>query len=365
MADGIFKHGYGLFVGVGGNDIPVTRDDAKALYGFFTDPSRASYLKSNVRVLTENEATRQNILDSLDWLIQKSKNDKEATVVVYYSGHGGLFKRIFKKDEYYLVPHGYNPSKHAETAISGIEFTNKIEFIQAKKLIVLLDCCHAGGIPAVKELDSQFIKSPIPPELLKVLETGAGRIIIGSSLEQEYSLTGDPYSIFTACLLDALHGKASVANDGYARILDVLIYLFKEVPKRSDAVQHPLLKKAQELDDNFPICYYAGGHNKSISHPVDSSPQFSIGTEDILTLDQQERLKLELKGLHSEYLLRMELINRLRKAHLLEEDVLRKFKYEQNLLDLEQAVATLKVKIVEVERQLGVVGTNSQGMMED
>lgn len=356
MEYGIFKHGYGVFIGVGGKDISVTKEDAKALYSFFTDPGRASYPKDNVRILTENDATRQNILDSLDWIIQKSRSDKEAIVVIYYSGHGGLFKRFFKDNEYYLVPHGYNPTKHSETAVSGIEFTNKIERIQAKKLIVLLDCCHAGGIPAVKDLEEQFIKSPIPPELLQVLETGAGRVIIASSLDREYSLTGDPYSIFTSCLLDSLSGKASVDKDGYARILDILIYLFKEVPKRSDNTQHPLLKKALELDDNFPICYYAGGAYKSFHPPTGESSVTSKNSNFILTIEQKERLEQEMKGLHSEYLLRMELINRLRKALSIEEDVLRRFKYEQNLLDAEQAIAALKVKIIEIETQLGIHG---------
>jgi len=42
----------------------------------------------------------------------------------------------------------------------------------------------------------------------------------------------------------------------FARILDILIYLFREVPQKSNNVQHPFLKKALDLGDNFPICYY-------------------------------------------------------------------------------------------------------------
>lgn len=348
-----FNNGFGLFVGVGGDDIPITVDDATALHDFFTDQNKAFYPRDHVKLLTDKKASRQEILDGLDWLIKKTKSNPEATVIVYYSGHGGRLEHLFKPNEYYLVPYGYNPAKRAETAISGLEFTKKIESIKAKKLIVLLDCCHAGGIPTLKESDSQFVKSPIPPELLEVLEVGAGRVIIASSRDKEFSLTGDPYSIFTACLLDALNGKASFENDGYSRILDILIYLFKEVPKRSDDVQHPLLKKADDLEENFPLCYYAGG--TSVLSEVESliEAQSEKAASTSLTSGQMERLRLELSGLQEEFNLRLQKISRIRKALSIEDDVMRIFKYEQSLLDDELALANLKNKIENIEHQIG------------
>lgn len=353
MGDGTFKHGYGLFIGVGGKDIPVTVEDATALYSFITDTNKAAYPKSQAKLLTEKNATRQNILDNLDWLALQTKANPKSTVIIYYSGHGGRIEHLFRPNEYYLIPHGYNPAKRDETAVSGIEFTKKIESIQAKKLIILLDCCHAGGIPVVKESDDSFIKSPIPPELLKVLEIGTGYVIIASSLEDEYSLTDTPYSIFTSCLLDALRGNASIDEDGYARILDVLIYLFREVPKRSSNVQHPLLKKALELGENFPICYYAG----SVDDARRSfSPHRSINSKKIgasVTEGRRERLRLELASLRDEYALRLQKITRIRKALLIESDVSRVFQYEQILLDEERALSTLNKKIEDIEDVLG------------
>ena len=134
--------------------------------------------------------------------------------------------------------------RRAATAISGNEFTTKIEAINAQKLIVLLDCCHAGGIPALKEPSEISVKSvPLPPDLLNILNIGEGRVVIASSTEREVSFTGTPYSVFTTCLIEALEGKAAVYNkDGFARILDILIYLLNEVPKRTSERQHPFIQ---------------------------------------------------------------------------------------------------------------------------
>ena len=90
-----------------------------------------------------------------------------------------------------------------------------------------------------------------------MLQTGSGRLVITSSREYEFSYAGSPYSVFTACLLEALAGKASVNRDGYAGLLDVLIYLFHHVPQRTSDLQHPFVKKVLDFGDNFPLCYSA------------------------------------------------------------------------------------------------------------
>ncbi len=161
----VFSKGYALLIGVGA-DLPVTVNDAKGLQDVLVDSNRAAYPSEQVKCLTENSATRQTILEKFEWLIERVNQDPDATVIVYYSGHGGRFKPT---NEYFLVPYGYSPSKRAKTAISGLEFTKKIEAIKARKLVVILDCCHAGGVPALKEMGEAFAKSPVPPELLTAL----------------------------------------------------------------------------------------------------------------------------------------------------------------------------------------------------
>jgi hypothetical protein len=335
MNNQIFTNGYALLIGVGA-DLAVTVQDATALHDVLIDPQRAAYPPAQVTLLTETTATRDRILAAFDDLIATVNQNPTATAIVYYSGHGG---RIQSSNEYFLVPYGYNPSQQAGTALSGLEFTQKIEAIKAQKLIVLLDCCHAGGVPALKEPGETFIKSPVPPDLIHTLETGSGRVVIASSREDEYSYTGNPYSVFTACLLEAMQGKAAANQDGYARILDILIYLFDRVPQRASGSQHPFVNKVLDLGDNFPVCYYAGG-SKFIPGvtpiPESNSPSTT------LTPAQRRRLEQRREALQGEYDLRSQKVKKMRAALGIQvPGTALQFQLEQELLQEEAKLAQL------------------------
>jgi hypothetical protein len=343
----VFALGYALLIGVGG-DLPTTVQDAVALRDLLINKNRAAYHPEQVRLLTETAASRQGILDAFDRWIEQVNHNPDAIAIVYFSGHGGRIERPGKPYEYYLVPYGYDPSRRAATAVSGWEFTDKIEAIRASKLIVLLDCCHAGGVPAVKESSEVFIKSPVPPEMLNMLQSASGRVIAASSHEEEKSYTGKPYSVFTSCLLEALQGKAAVNRDGFARILDVLIYLFKHVPERAPGSQHPFVKKVLDLGDNFPVCYYAGG-NKSLPGELPTEP---ISMPGDLTAGRRHRLEQQLDALRQEWDLRTEKVRRLRAASAIEVDVAVTFKVERQILQEEHTLAYLCDRLNEIEQAL-------------
>ncbi|KAM3098018.1 caspase family protein [Phormidesmis sp. 146-12] len=343
MSNQLFANGYALLVGVGA-DLPVTVKDAVALRDVLIDPSRAAYSTQRVTLLTETTATRHQILAAFDQIIEQVNQNPSATVIIYYSGHGGYIQATH---EYFLVPYGYNPSQRTETAITGLEFTRKIEAIKSQKLIVLLDCCHAGGVPALKDSSETFTKSPVPPDLLNVLNSGSGRVVVASSRENEYSYTGSPYSVFTACLLEALQGRASLKQDGYARILDILSYLFEQVPQRASGSQHPFVNKVLDLSDNFPLCYYAGGSKDFLNEVLELLP-----TSTTVTPGQRRRLEQRQGGLQMEYDLRSEKLKRLREALATETDPSIKFKLEKQILEQKAGLTNLGEDLDKIEAEL-------------
>jgi hypothetical protein len=154
------------------------------------------------------------------------------------------------------MPFGYDLSDLANTAISGSEFTNHLQAIQAKKLLVLLDCCHAGGQADAKALPS--VKSPLPSSALNELQRSRGRVIIASSRKDEVSFTGSPYSIFTSALMEALAGYGAFERDGFARVMDIAMWVGRRVPELTDDRQHPILKLSH-LEENFALAFYAAG----------------------------------------------------------------------------------------------------------
>jgi hypothetical protein len=245
----LFTHGYGVIMGVGA-DLPVTVADAQGIADLLRDPARCAYPPDHVHLLTNADANRDNVLRALDQLAQDAQQDPEMTAVIYFSGHG------LETPTYYLMPHGYDLADLDHTAIVGTTFTERLRAIQARKLLVVLDCCHAGGQAEAKGLPGA--KSPLPPTVREELGASSGRVVIASSRKDEVSFTGQPYSVFTAALLEALAGYGAFERDGYARVLDTVMWLGRKVPDRTNDKQHPIVK-VSNLEDNFALAYYAGG----------------------------------------------------------------------------------------------------------
>jgi uncharacterized caspase-like protein len=245
----LFHHGHALLIGVGGN-LPATIRDAKGMYQILTDTSRCAYPPMQVDLLTGEQASRENIIAKLDSLKARTDGDAEATVIIYFSGHGGFCP------DYHLVAHAYNGKP--DTMVSGVEFSERIDSLRAKKVLVLLDCCHAAGMVDLKS----FVKSPLPPELETILQDGAGRVALASSTRDEISFAGNPYSVFTQALRESLAGAGNSEKDGLARVADIAMYLSKVIPQRTKGAQNPVLKL--KAADNFVVAYYAAGAKEAL-----------------------------------------------------------------------------------------------------
>jgi len=258
------ENAHALLVGVG-SDLPVTVSDAKAIANILKDPNKAAYNPENVILLTENEATKQNVLQSLIALTKKVSNLEDATVIIYYSGHGGIYNDAIDgetKNNYYLLTNGYDASRRSETMLLGTEFSELIDKIKASKLLVMLDCCHASGMlgtrPLMKSVskDQNITNSNI--ELLTMLKTGEGRVFITSCDDDEQSviLPGSKNSLFTEVILEALSGKAS-NNEEYVRVIELLYYVLTQVPdriKRFNHIQRPIINKIEFLSPDYYLC---------------------------------------------------------------------------------------------------------------
>jgi hypothetical protein len=252
---GMFKQGYAVVVGVGA-DLPVTVDDATAVADLLRDPSRCAYPADQVQLVTDECAHREAVLSALDWLAAAAGSD--ATALVYFSGHG------LETPDYYLMPYGYDLADLSGTAIPGTVFTERLRAIEARRLLVLLDCCHAGGQAEAKGLPG--VKSPLPSSVIAELERGSGRVVIASSRKDEVSWTGHPYSVFTAALLEGLAGYGAFEQDSYARVLDLALWVGRKVPERTQDRQHPIIK-VSHLEDNFVLAWYAAGEKRPL--PLD------------------------------------------------------------------------------------------------
>jgi hypothetical protein len=253
-----------LIVGAGA-DLPDTVTDAQGLAAILLDPSRCNFPAANVTLLTAGQAQRRNILDALDQLAASAAAD--ATVILYFSGHG-YNAQSFIGSSFFLMPNGYAIDDLPGTAISGRELADRLAAIKAGRLLLLLDCCHAGGIADARLPGVTFARSPMPPEAQALFARGSGRIAISSSRADEIALAGQPYGLFTRALLECLAGQGVSKLDGCVRALDLALYAREKVPAWSQERQHPLADIDQA--DNFVVAYYANGAREP--RPLDLPP---------------------------------------------------------------------------------------------
>lgn len=270
----MFDHGYALLIGVGESvypklSLPVAVKDTQALYAALVDPALCAYPdnEEHIRVLNDKQATRSAILDGLNWLKTKVEADSEATVLVYYSGHGWLET---SSNHYYLLQHDIDPFNMSGSALSSEDFTNALRQIQPDRLLVILDCCHAAGMATSKEGETAASKLPqgfaevAPSEskgLVDAIRQGEGRVIFTSSKgEQKSWIKDESSSIYTYHLLEALQGADNKPGDTEVRVSNLMHYLGKVVPESAkqlySAEQNPWFDMGTE---DFTIAKLWGG----------------------------------------------------------------------------------------------------------
>lgn len=130
-------------VGSGGPDLSGCVNDAADMA---TTLKICGFSPSNIRILTNRNATKANILKYLEWLLIKAKPGD--SLVFYYSGHGTQVTNINGDIEIdgldeAIVPHDYPSAGFiSDDVLKDVINANLKENVN---LEVFLDCCHSGS----------------------------------------------------------------------------------------------------------------------------------------------------------------------------------------------------------------------------
>jgi uncharacterized caspase-like protein len=299
-----FTHGYALLIGVDQSQaeewaLPDVAKDIAALRDVLVHSQRCAYPDDNVKVLTGPDATRTGILDGLAWLGECVANDESdnATAVVYYTGHGWR-KSASDQSDLYLLPYDIRAGQIEPRALRAADFAGAIEALSPRRLLVVLDCCHAGGMGVKGEAASPpvGVGAAVPPSLLMKgaassagpgakglpsLAQGRGRAVLGSSTGQQrsYMRRDGAMSIFTYHLVEALTGrgfdrltKDAHPQDGAREVLvsDVMSRVHRRVPQsvRADHGEHVAQMPDYQVSGNFPVALLLGGQGLSKGQPA-------------------------------------------------------------------------------------------------
>lgn len=278
-----FAHGYAVLIGVDENSVqawslPDVAKDIAALAGVLAHPERCAYPQDNIKTLGGVAATRQGILESLDWLRERIESDVSgnATAVLYYSGHGWRDTTV-EPPEYYLIPYDVREDRIRSRALRATDFAEAVNELKPRRLLVILDCCHAGGmgIKGALALPTGYAATALPSALLmgkslegggvkglEALGQGAGRAVLSSSRgDQPSHIRPDrQMSVFTYHLIEALTGYAQ-PQEGATEVLvsDVMGHVWRHVPQSARADCAAEQEPEYQVSGNFPVALLLGG----------------------------------------------------------------------------------------------------------
>jgi hypothetical protein len=224
--------------------------DAEGVAAVLRDPAAGGYDPTNVALLQESDATREQILDELDRLAQRA--GPGATALVYFSGHGGTWPG----GDSYLMPIDGEWIAHDRldaSAISDRLLGDKLAAIRADRLTVILDCGHAAGLAQAAPGDGAWIPA-LGDDALDRLATGRGRVVMAAARSDAAfdGVAGARHGLFTEHLIAGLRGAAG-RSDGVVRVLDLYHHVQRNVVARFPA-QRPVLKAGTEDNHAVALC---------------------------------------------------------------------------------------------------------------
>ena len=227
-----------------GSSLDYAHRDAEGIASVLNRQSGKLYGKIHKRVLTDHQATQDNILGALDWILKES-TQKDLSVI-FVAGHG------LKDDRgnYYFLPHDGDPSRLRQTAVRWVEFQDVLSSLPSK-VIFLVDTCHSGSVTG-KRRGVQDITDA----LRELINSESGVVVMTASTGKESSQESSEWGhgAFTKALIEGLEGEADFDRDNTIDIKEIDLYITKRVKALTSGSQHPTTEIPKTMP-NFPLVY--------------------------------------------------------------------------------------------------------------
>jgi hypothetical protein len=117
---------------------------------YFITSKNKVYSKENIKTLTDNKATKKNILDHLNWLLLGASAGDQ--ILFHYSGHGAQLHSIehaYEKDglDEIICPYDFSDADPTQTAITDKEFAKIFATIpKGVHFVWISDSCHSEDL---------------------------------------------------------------------------------------------------------------------------------------------------------------------------------------------------------------------------
>jgi tetratricopeptide (TPR) repeat protein len=207
-------------------------DDAYYLQKYFISQKGMAIPDENIKLITDNKATKDNILYELKLHADKAKEND--LFIFFFSGHGV---------EGHLVPYN-NICNEKSSFIKHSDISNYLKKCKAKNKFLLFDSCNSSEKGAPK-LEEQFNKD------LKTSKGALSVLLSSSSDQSSLESDGAQHGYFTHFLIKGMEGEADENKNGIVTLGELSKYVTFEVQTGTNNSQIPQL--IEGADENLPI----------------------------------------------------------------------------------------------------------------
>jgi len=198
-----------------------------------------------VKILADADATKDEILDGLDW-IRKETTSKDVAMV-FFAGHG----INDQNGAYYFLPHNTDVQRLLRT---GVPFTDIKTTVQslAGKTLFFIDTCHSGNV--LGDTRRRDLASDLNGVVNELASAENGAVVFAASTGNQSSLENKNWNngAFTKALVEGILGRADYTGKGKITINMLDLYLSERVKELTGGRQTPTTAKPRTVAD-FPI----------------------------------------------------------------------------------------------------------------
>jgi len=222
--------------------LSLAAKDAKDFAAAFAGQKEKLYSDIEARVLTDGAATRDAVVDGLEWL-QKQVTGRDVGML-FLAGHG-----LNASDGiYYFAPYNFDLNAIKRTGVAFTEIKNTLSSLAGKALF-FVDTCHSGNVlggrRAIPDLNAVINE-------LSSAENGV--VVFLSATGREYAFENPAWGngAFTKALVEGIMGKADFSHRGRVTHRSLDLYVSERVKQLTEGRQHPVTQAPGGVPD-FPI----------------------------------------------------------------------------------------------------------------
>ncbi len=240
---------YLLAIGVSAyrsKDIPKLAFAAKDARDFAQAMQRQQgklYKTVETKIVTDEHATKDDILDGLDWLgKQVTQHD---VGMLFLSGHGANDSSL----GFVYLPVDADLEKLKRTAVTMADISTTIRNM-AGKAVAFLDTCHSGSILGSGQKGLNDMSGVIN----ELASAENGLVVFSSSTGRQFSLENASWNngAFTKALVEGIDGKADEQHSGRVTYKMLDLYVSERVKALTQGNQSPVTQAPGGVND-FPL----------------------------------------------------------------------------------------------------------------